>query len=456
MAAIVRSEHDLPSVRITLGRGERAAVSFAVRRGRAEVTAEARCTTSNLGLVDLRREEWIPDHVFSVPDHVLDVLGTQLDAIGPSRYQPENAVWLELPAPRGHLYLLPWERMLAPLGRPVLRLPNQTVRPQSPSTSLEVALCASSPMAKSAFDTAHELSRIARVWLDRAGHDVRLHLFTDVNSHARLRDLTADIAAVATVHDPHAADSYGRPERTGRVGTSTNVINPWLLWIADALAGRALDVAHFVTHGYLSGERGAIALASTPLLNTDRMWSRFVGGAEMSGFLARVGAWSLLLTGPPDNFSGLGLRELADAIAMSSPGISATHELTVDHDGAQLAELLDLVYAGGGGSLPPMPGVTCWVHPKFVEFPPDEQESKLVTADGRSSLVKAATQLVLASEHTPSWVASGTHYLENLQSRWLPESADEPIDDDAVAALESVSRLLEKHSQRHLDERGRS
>ncbi len=449
MAEKVRSEHDLPSVRISLERGARFTVSFAVRRGRAEVTAETRCTTADLGL---DRVSPVPDHFLELPTPVLDVLSEQLEALGPASSEPENAVWLELPPPRGHLYLLPWEQLLAPLNRPVLRLPNYTVRPHAPSQALEVALCASAPLAKSAFDTAGELHRIARVWRDRAGHDVRLHLFTDAVSYQKLRHLAADLGPHAVVHDPEEAEWYERPERTSQVGTLTTVSNPWLLWIADAMGGRALDVVHFVSHGYLSGERGAIALASSPVTNTDRTWSRFVGAAEILGFQARVGAWSLLLSGPHGNYSGAGLRQLADTVALNNPGITATHELGIDPHSDQLAELLDLVYAGGGGALPPMPSVTCWVHPKFVEFPAEDQESMLLTYDGRSSLVKQATHEVLAAEYTPSWAASGTRYLENLQARWTSESA---VDADAAAALESVSSLLEKHSVKYLNERGR-
>lgn len=450
MGEIVRSEHDLPSVRISLERGERSKVSFAVLRGRAEVTAETWCTTADLGLDPASR---VPDELFKLPRNVLDVLAEQLDGLGPASSQPENAVWLELPPPRGYLYLLPWEQLLAPLERPVLRLPNYTVRPHAPSTILEVALCASAPVAKSAFDTVGAMLQLARVWLDKAGHDVRLHLFTDMFGFDELRERVAELGPHVVAHDPQQAQGHENPERASRIGTSTTVSNPWLLWIADALGGRALDVIHFVAHGYLSGDRGAVALAGSPLLNTDRSWSRFVGAAEMSGFMARVGAWSLLLSGPNGNNSGAGLRQLADTIAMNSPGIAATHELGIDPHSGQLAELLQLVYARGGGERPSMPGITCWVHPQFVEFPAEEQESQLLTYDGRSSLVKEATQEVLAGDYTPSWVASGTRYLENLQARWLPESTDQAVDADAVAALESVSSLLEKHSLRHLDER---
>lgn len=450
MAMIVRSEHDLPTLRVSLGRGERGAVELSVMRGRVEIGSPTGCQTVELGPTTSMPQGAVPDEAFTVPDHVMSWLAGAFERMGPSPIPPERAVWLEFPSPRGYLHLLPWERLLAPLGRPVLRLPNHTVRPQAPSAIIEVALLASSPLAKSGFDPAAQVDRLARLWRDRSGHDVHLHLFTDAAAYPRLRDLTADLGPRLHVYDPAQAERRRRRERSDPGDRSSVVSNPWLTWVTDALTGHALDVVHVVAHGYLSGDRGALALASSPEANTDRSWARFVGAAELSTFLTGIGAWSLVVSGPPDNSSGMGLRELGDAIALNSPGVTATHELTLDPEADQLGHLIEMVYAGGGADLEPMPAVTCWVHPKFVEYPPEEQESLLLTSDGRSALVQGATQELLSADHTPSWVASGTRYLESLQTRWLPESPSEPVDQDAVKALESVSDLLEHHAQRHL------
>jgi hypothetical protein len=151
----------------------------------------------------------------------------------------------------------------------------------------------------------------------------------------------------------------------------------------------------------------------------------------------------------------MGLRELADSIALSRPGVTATHALGDDRDGTQLAQLLRLVYSQAADDVGPMPAVTCWVHPRFVEYPPDQQTSFLVAPDGRSTLLQPAVKEVLAGDDTPAWVASGTRYLEHLQSLWAPQSPDAPPDSDAVAALGSVADLLEEHAQRVLADRGR-
>ena len=58
-------------------------------------------------------------------------------------------------------------------------------------------------------------------------------------------------------------------------------------------AVKPLDFVHFVGHGYLSGDRGAIAVATSPTVNTDQQWSRFIGSVELNTFLSQVGAWGL-------------------------------------------------------------------------------------------------------------------------------------------------------------------
>jgi hypothetical protein len=456
MPVLVRGEHDLPTIRVRLGRSarNRSLAVFEAVRGRGEPVEVDRCGLDELGLPErMDGVHQLDDGAFRLPDAVATRLSASAAELGASLVPPHDAVWLELPNPRGYLHVVPWERLLARLDRPVLRLPNHTVRPQAPASSLEIALCASAPMAKTAFDPAVTLDRLTRLWVAKAGHQVAVHLFTDASGYESLRARTADLGATVTVHDPREAERYDEPERTTRVGDAAAIANPWLLWIRDALRGRALDVLHFVTHGYLSGDRGCIALASTPSRNVDRRLSRFVGAAELSALRVQAGAWALALTGPPYNYSGAGLRDLADAIALAHPGVSLVSELTLDPDGEQLAEAIGMVFGAGAAPSRALPGVTCWVHPSFVEYPVREQDAMLLTPDGRSSLLKASTVECLSGRETPARVAAGTRYLESTQADWLPDTPDAGADSDAVAALESVSALLERHVSRHLGER---
>jgi hypothetical protein len=192
------------------------------------------------------------DHELRVPPAVLDGLRTSVPALGFSPMPPENTLWLEFPSPRGCLYVMPWERPLEPLGRNLFRLPNYLVRPQAPVQDLEVAICASAPMAKALFTVPDIVRSLADHYLRLTGHRVRLHLFTDAPSYPAVATMTTFDGQV-TAHDPATASSYELPRRTSTVGTSPRLSSPWLLWMRDALRGRPLDFVHFVTHGYMSG-----------------------------------------------------------------------------------------------------------------------------------------------------------------------------------------------------------
>lgn len=446
----IRPEHGLPTLSIQLGGSGETARSEVIFRAGAETPPSevVRCTSQELGLPELPSSTQLEDYRFHLPTRVLEALHQII--VSPSR---NSAVWLDLPNPRGYLYLVPWERLLERLDRPVFRLPNHALRPQTTSEWLEVALCGSAPMAKSAFDTAGELERLAALWTRLP--QVRVHIFTDIDSYEPAR--MSSVSPTVIVHDPREANQYAVPRRTSRIMESAEIANPWMLWIRDSLQNEALDVLHFVTHGYLSGDRGAIALASTPMSNIDPSLSRFVGSAEMSSLLVQAGAWCLMLSGPPGNYSGPGLRELADAIAAVSPGIVLVHELDLDYKLTQLHSIVEMMFGNGRPVNRATPGVTCWLHPQFVEYPISTQQALLLTEEGRSSLVQDATYSALTSEATPAWVAAGTRYLEAQQAEWLPMEMMEPQgrhDQAAVDALRSVSSLLEKHVRLHLGEPG--
>lgn len=447
MAAIVRSDHDLPTLRILMGSSERGRgdIVFEAVRGRGLPREVARVSLEEVGVGSRGRRQRTGDDLSPwVPDRVLAALHEAVAGLGPSPMQPEDALWLEFPSPRGILYAMPWERVLAPLGRVMFRLPNHLVRPQAPATTLEVALCASAPLAKSMFDPPLMLELLARQYVEHTGHEVRLHLFTDEAWVGGLRQVADAVpgAGEVVVHDPHQAARYPLPSRTTRLGRSSAVTNPWLCWIRDDLEGHRLDIVHFAGHGYMSGEFGALALASAPTVNTDVELSRFVGAAELTAFLTQVGAWGLGLSGAPGNYSEAGLRELTDAVALVMPGVALTHSFGQDQDARELGMALSAVFRPGESQVAPMPSTTCWVHPAFVEFPPDDQELLHLNADGSSAFVTDSTRDVLAQSDSQAWVAAASRNLEMLQARWLPTTSDEAADPAAVTALQNLSGFL--------------
>jgi hypothetical protein len=222
----------------------------------------------------------------------------------------------------------------------------------------------------------------------------------------------------------------------------------------DAMQGRPLDFVHFVSHGYLSGDRGAIAVASTPILNTDRELSRFIGAVELTTFMSQVGAWGLALTGPPQNFCEAGLRELADAVALVRPGVNIAHDFARDVDCTQFGLALQTFLAPGSQLDGPLPATTCWVHPRFVEFPEEFQGELHLNIDGSSAFIADATRDALSDHATESWVASASRSLEMQQVRWLPDTLEDPVDPAAVTALRNVADLVERHVSRAYPGRG--
>lgn len=445
---IVRSEHDLPTVRVRMSRTyDRPSVDFEAVRGRGEVRQVATVPVRDLGLPDrVEGTRSVSEAMFALPPAVLDRLRDAAGDLGDSPAEPHEALWLELPPPRGALPLVPWERLLAPVGRPLLRLPNHVLRPQASDTTLDVAICASTPTDETPFHAAAELVRAAGVWRDRAGHEVTVHLFTDVDSVDETASAAAGLGAGVRVHDPREGR---RGDREGSYATA----GPWLSWVRESLQGNAVDVVHVLAHGFLSGDRGALALASTPDRDSGAP-TRLVDSAELLAFLGRVGAWSLVLSGPQRNYSPAGLRALGDAVALALPGVCLVHDLGDDPDASQLAATVGMVYAGVVGPAQPLPAVTSWVHPQFVEFPEEERYARGMTEDGRSALLGEATARVLDSAVTPAWVAAGARSLEAQQAEWLPSGSAADMDPAAVTALESVSSLLDRHVRAEVDDAG--
>ena len=393
MAMQIRSDLDLPTLRIVIDpqRTNFTEAVFQVVRGRDTPSEVARCSLRDLGLPNtLTGLRPVDDDRLTVPPRVVAALQEAVGGLGPSPLPPESALWLEFPSPRGFLYIAPWGRLLEPLGRPLFRLPNHLVRPQAPGRTLEVAICASAPRAKSAFDPPRILEPLVTQYLTKTGRDVTVHVFTDDSWFAAVRALFNDSGLPGVVvHDPAEAVGYEPPSRAARIGTSEQRSSPWLLWMRATMGTKPLDFVHFVSHGYLSGHRGAIAVASSPTVNTDQQWSRFIGSVELNTFLSQVGAWGLGLTGPYDNFSEVGLRELADAIALVRPGVTVTHSIEHDAEGGQFGLVLQTIFAPAPRSTIRcrLPRAGCTRSSSNIQ---DEYQDDLhLNADGSSAFVGA-------------------------------------------------------------------
>lgn len=467
MATLLRQANDLAVLRIRLAHGrERSVVAPEVRRSEpSAATAElefqignddpipvASCRTSELGIgYDADALAGV-DAVRELPPRLEEAIAERLYVLG-----GHSSVWLEFTTPSGYLTSLPWEQWLVPVvRRAVLRLPYFALRPRSAVETLDVVLCATSPTSRSPFPADYML-RLASTIADMVPRDVTLHLFTDSEAYPKVRARAADLPARTFVHDPYDARRYAPPRREADLDDSYDVTNPWLLWIRDALGGRSADVLHFLCHGYLFGDRGALVFASSPLERSGREYSGCVGLSQVSTLMTQLGAWSFAVSGPAHNYSQTALRQLGDGLARTGPSYVLVHDARSDPGFADAAAMYGFLYPSVSSSLPPRAAaVTCWAHPQLVEEFPAISDSTspgagLLSEDGSSSVFEPETEDAIASEGTPAWLASSTRLIERAQGSWLNASAAEEdatpsvSATDAEAALRNVTELLERH-----------
>lgn len=440
MPRMVRIEHDLPTLRIHVARDDREELKavFEVVRGQGPVSTVREVPTRSLGLADrIRSARDVSESKFRLSPDVVDSLRTALVNLAADDVP---AYWLELPSPRGYLQLLPWERLLSPaLGRPLLRLPNFTLRPNAPGPTLRIVVVAGRAVGTPDFDAATLVAAVADTWARSVTREVIIDVFVDAESFPDVRDRLAGDPRV-TMHDPSLApDVLLGPTSRGAEDDEVRTY-PWLQWVTTELAGIATDVVHILCHGHISADRGALALPASPSASGADRFGRFIGPVKLCRALARLGAWSLLLSGVPGNHCPPGLRDLADAVSQARSGVVLLHQMAESDPVAELGSALSMVF-GGLPQYLPLPGITCWSHPAFVAY---QDKPALCDADGTSALIAGATHEVLSNSDTPAWVAAGTRVLETLQAEWTPVDGS-AFNPQAMEALREVSKLFDDH-----------
>jgi hypothetical protein len=456
MAELLRRENDLAVLRIRLERQTRrrtqattprvdSTVAFEFQAGEQDAQPLGRTPVTQVGLgKPLRGSERAP--AFSAPDDVVQGLRRMIDG--------DRTLWLEFPRSCGHLPLVPWEALLSPaLERPVLRLPYFALLPRAAGRSLEIAVVLSAPRAKAPFDSRAMLDALVEGLRGATDVPAHVHVFADLDEYGSLVDA---YGADVMVHDPQRAEQFDLPRPRREISTVAEVRNPWLLWVLQQLDHRAVDAVHFVCHGYYAQEHGAIALASSPLVNTDRNYSRFVGAAELSAFLTAAGAWSVGLTGPPSNYAPIGLRKLADSLAQTRPLHVLSHEGSDPDAVGEVGAAYALMLARQSRPAPALHHSAMWVHPQVVS---EERydvgrsaEDAWLDDAGQTRLLGTETEKALDADATPSWVAASTRAIEQIHGELLGrlgETRSPPLEavssDDVERALNAAAEVLERH-----------
>jgi hypothetical protein len=227
-----------------------------------------------------------------------------------------------------------------------------------------------------------------------------------------------------------------------------------LLWIIDSLQGHSAEMIHFVCHGYLSSDMGAMAFAESPAINEDRQWARFVGAQQLTTFSTHLGASSIGFSSPVVNFSESGLRLLADQVARLRPGPVLLQEVKEDSQCQTLAETYSFLYDGTRDTPPSSPALALYCHPsrvkQVVQQPDDIDQQSILN---QFTLAKGETLKIMESKgNTPSWVASSQRYLEQSVAQLLkseptsssskPSATREGVEE----ALSFLSDTLERYA----------
>lgn len=411
---------------------------------------------------------------FHLPDGLIADVRGWIEAEG----DPRRPLWLHLRKPYGFLGCVPWEALLVPaLGLPVLRLPDFFERPplETPR-ALEIVLCSSTPDDERAYGQFDHLGTIVDRILDAADRPTTVHVFTDDRLGPALAGRAPSNRVI--VHPPAAANRFTWTRERSERETSENA---WFRWIRGALSGRSVDVVHFMGHGYLARGRGALALSASPDPAAQARWSTFVGDAEVDAFLTSLGAWGVAFSAAEGNYSELGLRLLADTIALRRPGAILFHDWEHDWSGAALGEAYRFLYSVEPQPPPVSEAVFMYCQPFRVASEPPEEEAEAAPPEPSSrgvTISPAAAEYESAeppeampvgaapeesppappappaaqpfedAENVPNWIAATARYVEQQAYQLNRSTETTRRSYDLSETLRQIEDVMAKHSRR--------
>ena len=357
------------------------------------------------------------------------------------------------------------------LDVPILMLPDFLFpSPLETEEELEVLVCGSAPQDHEHGSVFDAMRRTIERMLISTGRRIRIHVFTDRPIADALTNAWTSLNVLGTtvlIHDPETAAPFLTDDESSRVpGPSSTLRSPWLRWMQRRMAGRALDVAHFVCHGYLSRGRGALLFAQSPIGRTDRFLTGPVTAAELQTFLTSTGAWATSFSSVSDNFSEPGLRAVADGIAQSRPGPMLMASMKADPQCNALAAGYRFLFAPARSPVPKSSALLIYCQPYLVAPPtssgrdvnirasglPAETVEVVARNDAQIAAASLATNesplgpLYAGRPRVSSWVASTARFAEGVHLKYQQLSRDqiasvEQCNHDSKIALETVGRL---------------
>ena len=482
MAEKLKRDFDLIALKVqSLDDGGEQDIRFTLQYKVAGTLTDAKTWTTSAAFIGLpsrlkNRDALQRGPAFQLPADMLSDLGRwfaeETDGTRP--------LWVHLVRPYSSLRLVPWERMLVEAVRaPILMLPDFIFpQPLEAKDLLEVAICGSAPLGHEEHSVVRGLAQSVAGIVRAAPRRLRINVFTDRDIAARLPGEPAWPAGTANaeivVHDTAGAEKYAYEDPSSRLLDSTGTLrSPWLLWMREALRNRPVDVVHFVCHGYMAGDRGALLFAQSPAERTDRFLAGPVGATELQTFLTQVGAWSTVFTAVDDNYSDPGLRSLGDDIAQSRPGPLMIVWATVDPQLAAIADGYRFLYSTEPERPPQHPSLFIYCQPYRVrdvrprpiaksaaarDQPGISVSRNTVQTEMAESALEASPldALFVTGNQVVSWVASTQRFAEQVQLRYQQVARDELMSPercshDAKVALDTVDQLrraVAAHAQR--------
>jgi hypothetical protein len=415
MAILLKRQHNLPTLVLAIERptertSARGQAVFTLQVGDMTIV-EARVATADLNMPANLRElntYQYHDPNYTIPPGLIAQIQSHLPAI----LAPGAPLWLLFDTSAGFLPLAPWEKLLQPLlGVPLLRIPNFLINPLADASSLDVAICASSPLSEPSFPLDQVLVRIASQLLQTVQRRVQIDLFADARVYSNLQAAVnaAGIGAQVRVHNPR--EFYASRPHTAE--TQNTFRGSWLEWISSALAGRSIDLAYFVGHGCLTDDNGFLLMAESPMRNQDH--EIFIGSQQLESFLTSAGAWVVGFSAPPQNYSGSGLRLLASQLARARPGPLLLHEFADDQTCQQLGQAFGFLF-NATGTAPSSPAIALYCHPDYVRseissgYGIESAEGKL----GELTLAQSdeCRRLLQSKDEAPGWLSKSQRVLE--------------------------------------------
>ena len=343
-------------------------------------------------------------------------------------------LWLAVTPEHPVLPAVDWETGLAALGLPVLRLPARLGSPTASPHRPRVAVCVSAPRATGTVDAGTLVEGALAAMRAQPGPTPEVHLFADAGLTPPLRQLDG-----VTVHDPPVHDPAVAPDDAPRTGDDREPAptgRPWPDWISRTFDGSSLDVLHLIGHGALAADQGGFAVAERPDRDFDRGSARILWPQQIATLMTSTGAWGLVVTVAPRNYSSPGLRLLAARVAAMRSAATVVHEPERGGPPDQLEAAYRILLDHPTSPPPDTRGLTVTVHPGRVGVgEPDRAHADAPAPSDLGALVDAGFAV-------PGWMVGARRQVAQWETQ-LSVDADTEQARAARAGLEMAKERLD-------------